>query len=252
MLRLVLSSCFALLLLVSNSALAQWSTVKGKFTVEGDVPVLPPLKCAGAGAAVCCVKPIPDESLVVSEKKELANVFVYVRGKVADVNPALKANVKPLVLDNINCVFQPHASILWTEQKLEINNKDAESHNTNYSSPLQGFNVLIAQNGQHVRQLNAGETLPHNISCNVHPWMQAKLLVRDNPYFAVSAADGTFEIKDVPNNAQLEYQLWHEKTGYLGNLKFNGGAVDAKGRFKLTADKNTDLGELKVDAKVFK
>lgn len=252
MTRFVLSSCIALLLLVGNSAHAQWSTIKGKFTVNGALPALPPLACNGAAGGPCCAKPVPDESVVVSPNNELANVFIYVRGKVDNINPALKANAKPLVLDNVNCVFKPHASILWTEQKLEINNKDNVGHNTNYTSPLQGFNVLIAANGQDVRQLQKGENLPQSISCNIHPWMQAKLLVRDNPYFAVSGTDGTFEIKDVPNNAQLEYQLWHEKTGYLGNLKFAGGIVDAKGRFKLTAAKNTDLGEIKIDAKVLK
>jgi hypothetical protein len=250
--RIVLPSCLALLMLVGNSVYAQWSTIKGKFTVLGDVPVLQPLVCGGAAGGPCCAKPVPDESVVVSQQNELANVFVYVRGQVANINPPIKAAAKPLVLDNVGCIFKPHASILWTEQKLEINNKDNVGHNTNYGSALQGFNVLIPAGGQDVRQLQQGENLPQNISCNIHPWMQAKLLVRDNPYFAVSAADGTFEIKDVPNNALLEYQLWHEKTGYLGNLKFEGGVVDAKGRFKLTAAKNTDLGEIKVDAKVLK
>ncbi len=34
--------------------------------------------------------------------------------------------------------------------------------------------------------------------CDVHPWMFAWVTVVDHPYFAVSGADGTFTIKDVP------------------------------------------------------
>jgi len=34
--------------------------------------------------------------------------------------------------------------------------------------------------------------------CDVHPWMFAWVSVFDNPYFAVSGADGKFVIKDVP------------------------------------------------------
>ena len=34
--------------------------------------------------------------------------------------------------------------------------------------------------------------------CDVHPWMFAWVTVVDSPYFAVSAKDGSFTIKDVP------------------------------------------------------
>lgn len=251
MIRLALSLCLALLLLVCSSALAQWSTVKGRFTVVGDVT--PPVKLVcNKDEKTCCVKPLYDESLVVSDKKELANVFVYARGKIANINPVLKANLQPLVIDNIGCVFKPHAAILWTEQKLEFRNLDDVGHNTNYGSAIQGFNPSIAAAGKDVRELKQSENVPQNISCNIHPWMHAKLLVRDNPYFAVSAADGSFEIKDVPNNEEIEFVLWHERAGYLKDLPINGGKTDSKGRFKLKAAQNTDLGEIKIDAKELK
>jgi uncharacterized protein (DUF2141 family) len=50
------------------------------------------------------------------------------------------------------------------------------------------------------------------VQCNQHPWMKAYLSVLPHPYFAVSAPDGSFQIKDLPPG---EYTLAavHEKFG---------------------------------------
>jgi hypothetical protein len=50
------------------------------------------------------------------------------------------------------------------------------------------------------------------VQCNQHPWMRAYISVLTHPYFAVSAADGSFEIKNLPPG---EYTLAavHEKFG---------------------------------------
>ena len=36
------------------------------------------------------------------------------------------------------------------------------------------------------------------VKCNIHSWMHAYIGVVDNPYFAVTGADGTFEIANLP------------------------------------------------------
>ena len=43
--------------------------------------------------------------------------------------------------------------------------------------------------------------------------MSGWVIARDNPYVAVSKADGTFEIKDLPAG-ELEFLAWHERPGY--------------------------------------
>ncbi len=250
LLRLVLSSCIALLL-VGNSAHAQWSTIKGKFTFVGDVPVPAKLVC-NKDEKTCCAKPElspVDESVVVSKDKELANVFVYAIGPVKKINPALRNNLKPVVIDNVRCVFKPHAAVVWTEQKVEFKNSDNVGHNAAFGSSTQGTSMLIADGAKTEFQFKLEEKFPKPIACNIHPWMIAHLLVRPNPYATVSAADGSFEIKDVPNDEEIEYVLWHEKAGVLKNVAFQGGKTDDKGRFKLKAAKDIDLGEIKVDAK---
>ena len=79
--------------------------------------------------------------------------------------------------------------------------------------------------------------------------MHGFILVKDDPYMVASAADGTFEIKNVPAGKH-EFEFWHEAAGRLKNLKYKGGTLNRQGRAELTiADgKTLDLGEIKVPA----
>jgi hypothetical protein len=83
--------------------------------------------------------------------------------------------------------------------------------------------------------------------------MKAWVVVRPNPYAAVSKADGSFEIKNVPAG-EVELQLWHEKAGYIGEINVGGKAEKiAKGRKKLkVASGDNDLGTVVLDANLFK
>ena len=46
--------------------------------------------------------------------------------------------------------------------------------------------------------------------CNVHPEMEAYILVLETPYYAVSAKDGSYLIKGVPAR-KYALKIWHEK-----------------------------------------
>ncbi len=46
--------------------------------------------------------------------------------------------------------------------------------------------------------------------------MVGYLLPRENAYFAVSAADGSFEIANLPAGEQLDVQVWHESAAGPG------------------------------------
>ncbi len=249
--RTTLLAFAALGVFCAAPAQAQWATLKGKFKTDAAPAPAAELTC-NKDPATCCAKKLVDQSLVVSKDLDVANVFVYARSKVAKIDPSLEKDLKPLTLDNKDCVFVPHAAILWNKQKLVLKNSDNVGHNTNYGSATQGFNVLIAAGESVEKSLANGENLPQNVGCNIHPWMTAKLLVRDNPYFAVSAEDGSFTIKNVPVGEEIEYVFWHEKTGYLGGLKFTGGESDAKGRFKLKAAADKDLGTITIPSSKIK
>ena len=83
--------------------------------------------------------------------------------------------------------------------------------------------------------------------------MIGTLLVRPNPYFAVSNKDGAFEIKNLPAG-EIEFQVYQEKCGYVEDAELEGKKVNwPKGVFKvmIQAGKDTDLGDIKLGAKQF-
>jgi hypothetical protein len=48
------------------------------------------------------------------------------------------------------------------------------------------------------------------VGCDVHPWMRAYISVNDNPFYAVTKDDGSFEIKGLPAG-DYEIEAYHEK-----------------------------------------
>jgi hypothetical protein len=61
--------------------------------------------------------------------------------------------------------------------------------------------------------LKSDEVMLH-VKCNVHPWITGYIGVANNPYFAVTAEDGKFQISGVPAGKQT-IQVWHEIYGSL-------------------------------------
>ena len=50
------------------------------------------------------------------------------------------------------------------------------------------------------------------LKCDVHTWMVAFVGVVNHPYFAVTSADGSFALRDVPEGT-YELRAWHERLG---------------------------------------
>lgn len=231
-----------------------WATLKGRFTYDGAAPRPKPIN-VDKDQAVCTKKPLVDESLVVGSDNGLSNVVLFVRDAGVDVHPDLATPPKePAILDNNGCRFEPHIAMVRTGQSLQVKNSDPVSHNT--KADLQNnaaFNDSIPPGKPLEKKLTEGEAGPMPVSCTMHQWMKGYVLVQPHPYMAVSAKDGTFEIKNVPAGVPLEFQLWHEaaKPGDhslvldAGELKTEG-----KGRFKVTLEPNEvrDLKEIKVPA----
>ena len=234
---------------------AEWATLKGRFVIDGDAPAAAKIT-ADKDVEVCGKHNLVNEEVVVSEGNGLANVVIFVRSKNVTVHPDLKDGSKadPIVLDNKDCRFEPHVGFVQTEQKLTIKNSDPIGHNSNIATMKNSpSNSLIPSNGSSDLTFSRDEAIPAAVTCNIHPWMKAYLVIRPNPYGAVSDKEGSFVIENLPVGEELEFQLWHEKGGYLDEFKIDGKETKAKrGRIDFTVDnEGTDLGDIEIDAKVF-
>jgi hypothetical protein len=245
------AAVFAAAAFAAQDSTPEGATLKGKFTFDGDPPAPKQLDCKKEPA--CCQQPILDQSLVVGKNKEVANVFVYVRTKGLKVPDEIaKKHKDPVLLDNKNCRFEPHALGLVVGQQLVLGNSDDFGHNSNISG--QNENKIIPA-GQKV-PINAKTVtvIPNEVNCNIHGWMKGWVLVRPDPFFAVSNDDGTFKIEGLPVDQDLEFQVWHERAGFVTTVKLDDKATKwDKGRFKKKLKKGVnDLGTIPISAKNFK
>ena len=239
--KLAVFAAFAATLIV-GSDIASAGNLKGKFVYDGKAPA-PAKLTINKDPEVCAVFNLVDESLLVDANGGLANVVIYCRTPSMTITPEMQELAKQqVVLDNKNCQFVPHIALVWLPQTLVIGNADPVAHNSNMQ-PLAdlGINPLIAAGSKVEHTFRRSQTIPQPVTCNIHPWMKAYVLPRDNPYMAVSAADGTFEITGLPAG-EFEFGTWHEKAGYLTVNDW------ASGRFKKTipATGDVDIGVIKV------
>jgi len=237
-----------------DASAEDWGTIKGRFKFGGTAPTAAELK-ADKDVEVCGKHKLVNEELAVGADGGVANVVVFVRDKDVKVHPDLLATKsEKAVVDNASCRFEPHVLMVQTGQPLVLKNSDSVGHNSNIATLKNPpSNSLIPSGGETTVTFASEEAIPAQLTCNIHPWMKAWLVVRPNPYGAVSKADGTFEIKNLPAG-DVELQIWHEKAGYVGEMTINGKAEKiAKGRKKIkVAGGDNDLGEMVLDANLFK
>ncbi|MCG6155028.1 hypothetical protein [Rubinisphaera margarita] len=223
-----------------------WGTVTGKIVVKGDAPNPPELVAKGANvkdASVCAVNAVPDRSVVVGEKGELANCFVYLyqRRGTPDIHPDLEKSAEPkVVFDQKGCEFFPRSLVVRTDQKVNVISNDACGHNV-HTYPLKNspHNLLVGANDTKGVELEypQSELLPMQVKCDIHPWMTAYWLVVDHPYAVVSNDKGEFKIENVPEGEHT-FRIWHERVGYIER----GLDVEIKD------GETVDVGTIEVDA----
>jgi hypothetical protein len=240
----------------------KWGTIKGQIVLAGDVPA-PKQVDVNKDQEHCLSKgPIFSEEWVVNTKnKGVEWVYVWLQPvpdeanptakKEMPINPALKAVPdKPVVLDQPCCKFEPHALALREGQTLIAKNSAPIAHNVNWTGGIAnpGNNVIVPPSGQvEIKDLKAAR-FPVAVSCNIHPWMKGWVRIFDHPYFAVTDADGNFEIKNAPAGA-YNLVVWHEGAGYRDRkpVEVNGKKVQIYGtKIDIKPDAVTDLGPLDI------
>ena len=88
-------------------------------------------------------------------------------------------------------------------------------------------------------------------SCTIHNWMNSRIVMRDSPYMAVSDADGTFTIENLPVGKH-QFQVWHPISNYVKEMKIDGKTVkDRKGIIEIDVQQgDNDLGNIVIDSKL--
>jgi len=155
----------------------------------------------------CAKKPIYPELLLVSEDGGVRNGVVWLEGVQGD-RPWL---TEEGVLDQKACVFVPHVTVVGVGQTMRFLNSDPIIHNI-HTWPRENAPMSVSQLATGLgRPIKRVFDTPDEIkvTCDVHKWMGAWIIVRDNPYYAITGEDGTFEITDIPPGTYT-LVIWHE------------------------------------------
>jgi hypothetical protein len=98
-------------------------------------------------------------------------------------------------------VYIPQILAVQTGQKIMVKNSDHVMHNVHTTPKSPGNKEENKGQAPGAQDLTFTISAPEDFlrfKCDVHSWMFSWVTVVDHPYFAVTGADGTFTIKDVP------------------------------------------------------
>jgi hypothetical protein len=189
-------------------AVGDGGTIKGKVTFAGAPPAkkkVIPTKDKEA----CGSDPREVDQILVGPDKAVHEAVVYLK-QVAK-GKAWEKPAKTPAIDNVKCDFKPHVQVVPAGD-IEIVNSDPVLHNTHgFLGKLTVFNVALPNQGQRIAKPLKKPGMVR-VECDAHGWMLGWVYVADNPYYAVSAKDGSFTLTNVPPGS---YTLvgWQEYTG---------------------------------------
>jgi len=169
---------------------AAGATIRGTVSFAGVPPRPVPIDmsadsgCQGANSS---------ESIVVNDGR-LQNVFIYLDGGFT-----FSPSPEPVVVEQRGCRYVPHVVAVAVTQPVEFRNTDSTNHNI-HGMPQANDAWNTSQPGQApptTRRFRHAEAMIP-VKCNQHPWMKMYINVSDSPFFAVTDAQGHFEMRGIP------------------------------------------------------
>ena len=171
---------------------ADGGTLEGIVVYRGDVPTK---KIIPSKNVETCGGPREEPMIRVGADQAVESAVVY----LVDVakGKAWPEQGKPPELNNVKCRFEPEVQVI-PAGRLDVVNGDPVLHNTHgHYGKRTAFNLALPNEGQRIPvELNRAGTV--FIDCDAHGWMEGWIYVVDNPYYAITGADGKFTISDVP------------------------------------------------------
>lgn len=177
--------------------------------LEGDAPAREALE-VNKDAAVCGKTQKLSETLIVGPNKGIQNAVVYLTG-VPEAQPLPVPEQHP-VIDQTDCRYEPHVILVPAGAAVDIKNSDGILHNIHtYSEKNPAFNMAQPK-FQKVIEKTFEQPEIIRVSCDVHAWMSAWIVVQEHAYYAITDATGTGRLANVPPG-QYTLKVWHETLG---------------------------------------
>jgi plastocyanin len=187
-------------------------TVTGKILFTGKAPARKKIdfdedpQCAKLHTG-----PFYDETVKVGGKGTVANAFVYIKKGLE--GKKFEPPSDPVVIDQHGCWFEPRVIGMQAGQELKAVNSDPVTHNIHPRAKVnREWNQNQPEGAEPAIRKFAFPEVMIRVKCNIHAWMKAWIGVVDNPYFAVTGDNGSFEMKNVPPGVYT-VEAWQEELG---------------------------------------
>jgi hypothetical protein len=185
-------------------------TVTGTVDIDGSAPV----------AAI--IRPTVDQSVCGNSivEKTVTLAGTRIGGAIVWITDIHTGKAFPLErrfeIANSNCSLDPYVQAMATTGTLNVSNDDRTVHTNRFINVGTGQIVGIApfnDDGEVVPVDRFKESAEIEVVSDRHPWSHAWIAVLDHPYYAQTAANGTFSIEGIPPGRYL-FRAWHPALGF--------------------------------------
>ncbi len=138
-------------------------------------------------------------------------------------------------LTNDSCTLDPFVQVISTNSTLNVGNDDRTLHTNRFINVGTGEIAAVApfnDDGEVVPVDRFKEAAEIEVVCEEHPWTHAWIAVLDHPYYAQTAANGTFSIDGIPPG-RYRVRAWHPSLGYVDDSVTVGAGLQASVAFRI-------------------
>ena len=130
----------------------------------------------------------------------LAEAIVCLTGHGLAESKAGTAEPRMHAMDQKDFRFTPEILVVRAGDRVRFTNSDQQVHNVNARGGLQDLDESVAPGGgaEVTFPKAGGPRRPVVLGCKFHSVMRAWIYVFDHPFYAVTGADGTFQLANVP------------------------------------------------------
>ncbi len=163
-----------------------------------------------------CGEEVPSEAVVATAKGQVRYAVVSLDGASSPGEPT----TDQLRIENKKCSFAPHVQTGTVGSTLNAFNGDGVLHNVRLflkmgSKRRSLVNLALPAKAGPVDASRATRWAGTvEVTCDAHTWMSAYVVLFDHPYHAVTDAQGSFSIDNVPPGT-YPLKVWHESLGEL-------------------------------------
>jgi plastocyanin len=178
---------------------AQTPARTARATIQGKVSIRPEPARRIANRYAGAASPTTEQQLPV---------IVYLRGAGL---PAATVPTRPPEMAQHDTAFSPAYLVVGAGTTVQFRNQDPFYHNVFSYSKAKRFDLGRFPRPE-AKSVTFNSTGTIDVFCEIHRSMHGVVLVTDNDYHTVVAADGSFALRDVPAG-QYELVVWRSGHG---------------------------------------